>query len=116
MNSPIRHKDTAPGAADEAMRQSLQKALGQTDRSGLQTLQDHIVAQWAQRSSNRNIVGVGPLGRLQLVWVERRMQLSAATLVVVLMAGLQLVRTHAEPNIDDLMEPDVLALMAMGEL
>ena len=38
------------------------------------------------------------------------------TLVVVMVAGLQVVRLHTEPNIDDLLEPDVLALMAMGEL
>jgi len=37
-------------------------------------------------------------------------------MAVVMVAGLQIVRLQTEPNIDDLLEPDVFALMSMGEL
>lgn len=116
MNSPTNRDDAAQGTPDEALRQSLQRALSQSDDGGLQPLQDRIVAQWAQRGATTNMVAVGPWGRLQLAWADRRMQLGAAALVVVIAVGLQLVRTQAEPNMDDILEPDVLALMAMGEL
>ena len=113
-------RDELPNAADDALRQSLQQALRQSDReakpSELLALQDRVVAQWAQRDAGQSMVAVGPWGRLQLAWADRRLQLGAATLVVVMVAGLQLVRMQAEPNMDDLLEPDVLALMAMGEL
>jgi hypothetical protein len=116
MNPPNSREDTVQGVPDEALRQSLKRALVQSDSSGLQPLQDRIVAQWAQRGATTNMVAVGPWGRLQLAWADRRMQLGAAALVVVMAVGLQLVRMQAEPNVDDILEPDVLALMAMGEL
>lgn len=116
MKSPTNREDTVHGTPDAALRQSLQHALAQSDNSGLQSLQDRIVAQWAQRGATKNMVAVGPWGRLQLAWADRRMQLGATALVVVMAVGLQLVRTQAEPNMDDILEPDVLALMAMGEL
>ena len=116
MNPPNSREDAVHSETDEAMRQSLQRALVQSDSSGLQPLQDRIVAQWAQSGATTNMVAVGPWGRLQLAWADRRMQLGAAALVVVMAVGLQLVSTQAEPNVDDILEPDVLALMAMGEL
>lgn len=116
MNSPTNREDAAQGAPDAALRQSLQRALVQSNSDGLQPLQDRIVAQWAQRGAIETMVATGPWGRLQLAWADRRLQLGAAALVVVMAVGLQLVRTQAEPNVDDILEPDVLALMAMGEL
>ena len=116
MNPPNSLEDAVHSEADEALRQSLQRALDQTESSGLQPLQDRIVAQWAQRGATTTLVAVGPWRQLQLAWTDRRMQLGAAALVVVMAVGLQLVRTQAEPNVDDILEPDVLALMAMGEL
>ena len=116
MNASNSPEDATHSEADEALRQSLQRALVHSDSGGLQTLQDRIVAQWAQRGAVRAMVATGPWGRLPLAWVDRRMQLGAAALVVVMAVGLQLVRTQAEPNVDDILEPDVLALIAMGEL
>lgn len=116
MKSPTNREDAVHGTPDAALRQSLQHSLAQSDNSDLQTLQDRIVAQWAQRGAVSAMVAIGPWGRLQLAWADRRMQLGAAALVVVMAVGLQLVRTQAEPNMDDILEPDVLALMAMGEL
>lgn len=119
MNSPTNREDAAQGTPDAALRQSLQRALVQSNSDGLQPLQDRIVAQWAQwaqRGAVEAMVTTGPWGRLQLAWADRRLQLGAAALVVVMAVGLQLVRMQAEPNVDDILEPDVLALMAMGEL
>jgi hypothetical protein len=103
-------------ASDAAMRRALQQTLSQAHSPDVEALQDRVVTQWAQRGTNTSLVAAGPLGRLQMAWADRRMQLVAVTLVVVMVAGLQVVRLHTEPNIDDLLEPDVLALMAMGEL
>lgn len=116
MNSPSSREDAVRGAPDAALRQSLQRALDQTDSSGLHALQDRVVAQWARRGTTTAMVALGPLERIQMVWADRRLQLGVAALVVVMATGLQLVRTQAEPNVDDILEPDVLALMAMGEL
>ena len=114
---PQQDSQTEKGtASDAAMRRALQQTLGQAQSPDVESLQDRVVAQWAQRGTNTSLVAAGPLGRLQMAWADRRMQLVAVTLVVVMVAGLQVVRLHTEPNIDDLLEPDVLALMAMGEL
>lgn len=120
MTSQPQRDDAVAGAADDALRQSLQHTLRQSDQQSnageLQALQDRAVAQWALRGASQPLMAAGPWGKLQLAWADRRMQLGAAALVVVMVTGLQLVRTQAEPNVDDLLEPDVLALMAMGEL
>ncbi|MBC7917906.1 MAG: hypothetical protein H7Y28_08860 [Rhodoferax sp.] len=103
-------------ASDGALRHALQQTLGKSPSHDLEALQDRVVSQWASRGTNTSLVAAGPIGLIQTAWADRRMLLVAVTMAVVMVAGLQIVRLQTEPNIDDLLEPDVLALMSMGEL
>jgi len=103
-------------ASDAALRHALQQTLGKSPSHDLEALQDRVMSQWASRGINTSLVAAGPVGLIQKAWADRRMLLVAVTMAVVMMAGLQIVRLQTEPNIDDLLEPDVLALMSMGEL
>jgi hypothetical protein len=53
---------------------------------------------------------------LQLGLHSVRVQVVLLALVMVAVLGWQSLRSHADTSVDDLLEPDVLALMAMGEL
>ena len=103
-------------ASDAALRHALQQTLGKSPSHDLEALQDRVMSQWASRGINTSLVAAGPVGLIQKAWADRRMLLVAVTMAVVMMAGLQIVRLQTEPNIDDLLEPDVLALMSIGEL
>jgi len=103
-------------ASDAALRRALQQTLGKSPSHDLEALQDRVVSQWASRGISTSFVAAGPIGLIQTMWADRRMPLVAVTMAVAMVAGLQIVRLQTEPNIDDLLEPDVLALMSIGEL
>jgi hypothetical protein len=109
-------KESAPASADAALRRAMQGALAQSDSDGLEDLQGRVLAQWEMRSIPALATGDAAGGTLRWGFTRRDFQLLAAGLVVLVAVGWQVLHMQSEAPMDDLLEPDVLSLMAMGEL
>ena len=109
-------KQTPAHGADAQLRQTLQESLAQSPVDGLNDLQARVMAQWTLRTAAMDPVMGGAGGTLQLGLHSVRVQVVLLALVMVAVLGWQSLRSHADTSVDDLLEPDVLALMALGEL
>jgi hypothetical protein len=113
-----------------ALRDNVLAPPGHAEQATLEALQNRILTQWAAQhptlAAHRAPVGMGSGSggtAAGLLWggappKQRQWQLSAgvAVLVLLMVLGLQVTQSGRDANIDDLLEPDVLALIAMGEL
>ena len=108
--------DTPPANADRRLRHSLRQALEQAPDEGQQALQARLLAQWRQQQAAAPAPH-GPLAVLQAGWRQHPL-LFKGTLLALGLAGLLLAKPWATPDtgIDELLQPDVLSLMTMGEL
>jgi hypothetical protein len=106
--------DTEPD--DAGLRQTLRASLPTADDRALLALQDRVMTQWTTHAPSAATVRTGPALALVSVLRGSRWQWAAAALVLALALGLQAQRKSAEHSADDLLEPDVLALITMGEL
>ena len=104
--------------SDDRLKHSLRDALARSPDEGLAALEARAMAQWQQRSSGApHVVHAGPLATLQAGWREHPVVWSGTLMALVLAALLWLKPwAPAEPGIDELMQPDVLSLITMGEL
>jgi len=102
--------------SDAQLRQSLQESLAQSPTDGLNDLQARVMAQWTLRTAAVDPVVGGTGGILQLGLHSVRVQVVLLALVMGVVLGWQSLRNHSDTSLDDLLEPDVLALMALGEL
>jgi len=110
-------KQAPTRGTDAQLRQTLQESLAQSPADGLNDLQARVMAQWTLRTAATAdpVVGGGG-GVLQLGLHSVRVQVVVLALVMVAVLGWQSLHNHADTSLDDLLEPDVLALMALGEL
>lgn len=108
---------TPSPTADRALRQSLRQALEQPPTDDLQTLQARALQQWRLHAAPPAPAPHGPLAVLQAGWRQHPL-LFKGTLLALGLAGLLLAKPWAtpDPGIDELLQPDVLWLMTMGEL
>jgi hypothetical protein len=111
-----RTHDSVPPTADSALRSAMRVALAQSGSNGLEDLQNRVLAQWEMRGVPAVTVGTGSGGTAWWGLTRRDFQLCAATLIVLVALGWQVLRMQTDVPMDDLLEPDVLSLMAMGEL
>jgi hypothetical protein len=104
--------------SDARLKHSLREALARSPDEGLAALEARAMAQWQQRSSGApHVVHAGPLATLQAGWREHPVVWSGTLMALVLAALLwSKPWAPAEPGIDELMQPDVLSLITMGEL
>lgn len=104
--------------SDTQLKQRLRDTLTRSPDEGLAPLEARAMAQWRQRTAAAQpVVHTGPLATLQAGWHGRPLVWSGTLMVVVLAALLWLKPwAPAEPGIDELMQPDVLSLITMGEL
>ena len=102
--------------SDEQLRQRLQDALSRPERDGLQALQDRVLAQWKTAVATTTPVVNGPVAALGLHNRPRSLRWAGAVLALLLVIGWQWGRNHADGSLRDLMEPDVLSMMVLGEL
>lgn len=105
--------------SDAQLRQRLQESLAQSPADGLNDLQARVMAQWTLRVATAEPVvgGIGGIGGiLQLGLHSVRVQVVLLALLMAAVLGWQAVHNRADNSMDDLLEPDVLALMALGEL
>lgn len=102
--------------ADRRLRHSLRQALEQAPDEGQQALQARLLAQWRQQQAAAPAPH-GPLAVLQAGWRQHPL-LCKSALLALTVAGLLLVKPWVRPDagMDELLQPDVLSLMTMGEL
>ena len=123
MSSP--HPSQPP---DDALRGALRASLlappSQAEKTTLDALQSRILAEWSAHQPAPAALGNGTAGLstglLSSMFGQKRhqwqLQWGFAALALMVFLAVQVTQSGREPNIDDLLEPDVLALMAMGEL
>ncbi|MBL0945033.1 MAG: hypothetical protein IBJ04_11950 [Hydrogenophaga sp.] len=110
MNTPV--------ADDAALRRALREGLAHNAATDSAALQARVLAQWRQRhaqalGAHQAVTAGGPLPRggahrPRLAWV------AGALLVAV---ALALTWSHRpDPTIDELLQPDVLSQIGLGEL
>jgi len=104
--------------SDDRLKHSLRDALARSPAEGLAALEARTLAQWQQRFSGAQpVVHTGPMACLQAGWRGHPMVWGGTLMALVLAALLWLKPwALAEPGIDELMQPDVLSLITMGEL
>jgi hypothetical protein len=108
------NEEQAAQSPDETLRLSMHHAVATHDARALDALHGRVIAQWEMRTARHVVGNGGRAAALMSGLRSRRLQWSVMALVLAL--GLQGLRTASEPSLDDLLEPDVLSLMALGEL
>lgn len=101
---------------DAHLRKTMQDALAHSPDDGLHDLQARVMAQWTQRTATAVPVAGGAGGVLHLGLHSLRVQVVLLALVMVAVLGWQTLHNRTDASLDDLLEPDVLSLMALGEL
>lgn len=101
---------------DEALRKQLRVSLTQSPAEDSAALQQRVLAQWQQRHARWGmqavLAGVGSAGE-----TGHRTWIWAALVLVVLSCALALgVSLHNHALMEELMQPDVLSQMGLGEL
>ena len=105
----------ADAAADRALQQALQALVSDRRTHDTAALEARVVAHWQTRHVQPAArFGGGPASVLQ-AHLPRQWVLAAALLLgATLVLGLWLQRP--DPSIDELLHPDVLSQMAIGEM
>jgi hypothetical protein len=116
MKPAIKHHVADQAAQDSALRQALRGALPVSSGEDTHGLRQRILAQWGQRTPVHVVNQHGSVAALLHSMRAHRWQWLAACLVVILAIGFQAQRMATERAMDELLEPDVLSLIAMGEL
>ena len=111
-----------PAGADSNLRQRMQDALAQPcarEQPSVQqqdALQSRVMAQWRQRTASATTAGNEPVASLRRALTKRPLQMGLASLALVAVVGLQTAWLRGDPALEELMEPDVLSLITLGEL
>ena len=120
--TPPPDRPTAAGA-DSNLRQRMQDALAQPcarEQPCVQeqdALQSRVMAQWRQHTaSGTTVVNGPPVASLRRALTKRPLQMGLASLALVAVVGLQTVWLRGDTALEELMEPDVLSLITLGEL
>ncbi len=123
MSQPTTHPDQSyPAGADSNLRRRMQEALAQPPTqeqacAGVQdALQARVMAQWQQRTASTVAVGHGPAAALRRALVKRPLQMGLASLALVAAVAVQTSWMRSDAALEELMEPDVLSLITLGEL
>lgn len=113
MNAPTSHG--AGAQRDQSLRQQLQSSLRDARAGDTQALQARVLTQWRQARPHQLVpAGAGPAATLRAAWRQHPLLWTGAVLLLAL--GLWLLRPAQDPALDELMQPDVLSLISMGEL
>ena len=114
MNAP--RPNPQPSGDDAVLRQALRDSLTAAPRERLGSLEERAMAQW-QQLQRHHALPRGPLAALPLRWRQHPAWLASGLLALAFVAVLASRSwAPADNGIDELMQPDVLSLISMGEL
>lgn len=101
---------------DAELRQQLRESLTTSSSDELRALEARALEQWRQRTAAQ-AQHRGPLAVMQAHW-RLHPALWSGGLLAVCLAALLLTKPWAQsdPTLDELLQPDVLSLIAAGEL
>lgn len=108
---------------DDALRHALRTSVAMppsiAEQANVHALQSRILAEWSARQpaqvplvAGSEAVRGGTSGKRR----QWQLQMGFAALALIAVIAFQATQSGRDTNVDDLLEPDVLALMAMGEL
>ena len=101
---------------DAELRQQLRESLTPSSSDDLRALEARALEHWRQRTAAQ-AQHHGPLAVMQAHWRQHPAWWSGSLLALCL-AALLLTKPWAQPDpaLDELLQPDVLSLIAAGEL
>ncbi len=103
-----------PDAADARLRAALRARPAED--AALETLQARVMADWQGRhAAVPNAVRQGGPTLAGRLW-QHRLWVGSAGLVAVVTVVTAVLMTRPDPSIDELMQPDVLSQLAIGEM
>ena len=105
-----------PADADDALRATMRAALSSGSDADLAPLQSRVLAQWRMRTATASLatpLGGGVAGLRQH---PRLLALAALALAVAVALAGSVYLKRGDPALDELIEPDVLSLIMIGEL
>ena len=118
--TPPPDRPTAAGA-DSNLRQRMRDALAhpcareQPSVQEQDALQFRVMAQWRQHMASGTTSVNEPVASLRRALTKRPLQMGLASLALVAVVGLQTAWLRGDPALEELIEPDVLSLITLGE-
>jgi hypothetical protein len=103
--------DTPDTATDHGLRTAMQESLARSPARGLDDLHAKAIAQWRQHAHGAPVVTLGTSAGWQAhprAWTLAALALAAAAML--------LMNNAPDPALDELLQPDVLSLISLGEL
>lgn len=115
MNTDPKMSDASP--PDAALRHALRASVTASTHAP-DGLQERVLAQWRLRyaETEMQLASDVPGAVAHAGWFSRRVQWRVLAGVVVLVVVAQLMHHQSQKSMDDLLEADVLSLIAVGEL
>jgi hypothetical protein len=105
--------DHIPHATDDhSLRAAMQRSLASSPAQGLEGLQARTLEQWREQTRGEPVIALGATAGWRahpMAWTLTALALVAAVLL------LQMANTP-DPALDELLQPDVLSLISLGEL
>lgn len=103
---------------DQNLKEQMRRALARSPASGTEALQDRALAQWRLRASGQPVAHGGVINVLPGSWRAHAKVWLATALLASGLLVLALLRPWVTPDpaLDELMQPDLLSLIAIGEL
>jgi len=114
--------DVPPSADDEALKGALRGALSDQPAADTDALAQRVLAQWADAHAQAAapalpvVAGAGRSAVLGAALWRRKLWLGMASLAVVVLVGTAVLLLRPDPALEELMQPDVLSQMAIGEM
>ncbi|MES2972146.1 MAG: hypothetical protein V4757_00985 [Pseudomonadota bacterium] len=113
---PERPRDAAVDRQDSSLRAAMHAGLPPPPAGELDALQSRIIAQWQMRAAFPADAGPQASSVLGLRGLKRRMVMLLVTTAVLATVATAALWRGTDPAMEELLEPDVLSLISLGQL
>lgn len=108
--------DAPPDRADSSLRAAMRAGLPESAAGDLEALQARIIAQWQMRAAFSAGNGPPASSVLSLRSLNRRLVMLLATVAVLAAVTTAALWRGTDPALEELLEPDVLSLISLGQM